>query len=141
MTDGEHGLPRRRYPVVRVRTRRPLRVVELITGALVLAAAGLGLAGPVAAAVLIHRSGAAREGIAVTTSMYLGLLAVVLTLGSAIALLALAWHRAHPAPAPAADRPLLDRSGLPAARVRFRAPARHSRIGTATSTSGAVARW
>ncbi len=110
---------------VRVRTRRPLRVVELVTGALLLSAAAGGMAGPVAAAVLIYRSGAGREGTAVTVSLGLAIGAVVVTLAAAMALFARAWRRVHlrrPASASAAaDRwfpvPTVERMRLPAPGV------------------------
>ncbi|MGS2809518.1 hypothetical protein [Nocardia sp. MW-W600-9] len=91
------------HRAVRVRIRRPLRVIELVTGAMLLTIAAGGMAGPVAAAMLIYRSGAGRDGTAVTVSLVLAIGAVALVLVSAAALFAMAWRRIHlrrPAPGP-----------------------------------------
>lgn len=102
---------------VRVRSGRPLPISVLLTGAMVLTAAGLGLAGPVGAAFLISRHGAAR-GTAVTASLTLAAVAVLVALLSAALLFARAWSRraaARPARASGARRVL----PAGAARVRL----------------------
>ncbi|MEV6218848.1 hypothetical protein [Nocardia sp. NPDC051833] len=106
-----------------MRTRRPLRVVELLTGAMLLTIAAGGMAGPVAAAVLIYRSGAGREGTAVAVSLWLAIGAVVVALAVAAALFATAWRRVHrrrPAPVSAEvwfPAPVGNRMRLPAPGV------------------------
>ncbi|BDU06849.1 hypothetical protein GV791_24020 [Nocardia cyriacigeorgica] len=73
-----------------------MSAVDLVTGALVLVAATAALAGPVTAAMLMRRHGAALSGTAPAWSLGLALVATVLTSGTAAALLVMAWRRARP---------------------------------------------
>ncbi|MGM7644692.1 hypothetical protein ACSVDM_07335 [Nocardia sp. JW2] len=88
------------HRAVRVRARRPLRVTELVTGAMVLLAAGGAMAGPVVAAVLVYRAGGPQVGTAVTASVVVAVLAVAATLVTGVWLLATAWSRRTPRLAP-----------------------------------------
>ncbi|WP_157224840.1 hypothetical protein [Nocardia thailandica] len=74
------------------RERRPLTVVELLTGAMVLAAAGLGVAGPLLAGVWMRYAGAA-EDTASTVSLLLAATAVISCLLAAAALARTGWRR------------------------------------------------
>ncbi|KAF0846034.1 hypothetical protein [Nocardia caishijiensis] len=96
----EKGSLRESRRAVRVRVRRPLRVTELVTGAMVLLAAGGGMTGPVVAAVLEYRAGAPQVGTAVTASLVVAIAAVVVCLVTGAWLLATAWRRRAPRPAP-----------------------------------------
>ncbi|MFC9968179.1 hypothetical protein ACFVH4_28475 [Nocardia ignorata] len=94
------GSLRGSHRAVRVRARRPLRVTELVTGAMVLLAAGGGMAGPVIAAVLVYRAGGPQVGTAVTASLVVAIAAVAVCLVTGLWLLATAWRRRTPRPAP-----------------------------------------
>lgn len=72
-----------------------MAAVDLVTGALVLLAATAALAGPVAAAMLMHRHGVVLGATAPAWSLGLGILATVLASGSAAVMLAVAWRRAR----------------------------------------------
>ncbi len=76
-------------------------MVELVTGAMLLTAAGAGMLGPLIAAILIHRSGATEDGTAVGASLTLAILAVAVTLAVAAALFVVAWQRRRVTPSPA----------------------------------------
>ncbi|MFC9894507.1 hypothetical protein ACFVMC_12500 [Nocardia sp. NPDC127579] len=93
------------HRAVRVPIRRPVRVVDLLTGAMVLAMAGLAMLGPVIAGVLIYRNGAAPEGTAVTASLVLAVIAVAVTLVAAAAMGAVAWRRMRRRRPPIVERP------------------------------------
>lgn len=99
--------------VVRVRASRPLRPVELYTGAMILAAVGLGAAAPVGAALLMYRHGAIHDGTAVGASVVLAVLAVLCALTAATGLAVLARRRRPPSVRePGDDRGTLRDPGL-----------------------------
>ncbi|MFD3507457.1 hypothetical protein [Nocardia sp. NPDC058666] len=68
-----------------------LGTVELITGGLLLTAAGLGMVGPLTAALLIHRSAPAHPN--AVLPLILLAIAASLALLTGLALFALAHHR------------------------------------------------
>ncbi|MFF0545974.1 hypothetical protein ACFYTF_24345 [Nocardia thailandica] len=72
--------------------RRPLPAVRLLTGAILLAAAGFGLAGPLLAAVLMHRAGAAEQAASTVPLALAGGAVTICLLGSA-ALAGAGWRR------------------------------------------------
>ncbi len=73
--------------------RRPLGVVELATGGMLLSVAAGGMVGPVTAAVLVYRNGGAGEGVAAPLSVILAVVGVVIIVISAVALFVMAWRR------------------------------------------------
>ncbi|MFD3744409.1 hypothetical protein [Nocardia sp. NPDC058633] len=82
-----HVRPMRSFSGVRIGT------VELITGGLLLITAALGMAGPLAAALLIRRSGSGRTAAVATAPLILLTLAVTLAVAAGLTLFAIARRR------------------------------------------------
>ncbi|MFE3542471.1 hypothetical protein ACFXK0_05810 [Nocardia sp. NPDC059177] len=70
-----------------------LGAVELVTGGVLLVAVGLAMLGPLVAALLIRHNGASRTDFGATAPLILLAVAVVLAIGSGVAMFVAAYRR------------------------------------------------